>query len=406
MCMIYKGYNYYIKNSEETESGDSIIDIGKPEKSEDTTEEKNTGGQNDTTEGGLLIATKGDADSTEEDGVTTETGTPDGGSSSKDKPDLAMIFGITSAVLLLVVIYLASMLAKLKGKNNASAGDEEGSGNFGDSDNINNVDNAGSDPSRFAPTFAPVESVSKSAEEKIGKLHNIGRRKGQQDSLGLTEYNGGTLAIVADGMGGLADGDRVSQKIVMTLLQDSASIAGASRDNRLYEMVSHANREVNQMLGPEGLYKSGSTLLAVMAESDGFHWVAVGDSHIYLFRAGTLLLMNREHIYEAELVQKAINGENTFADVKTNPKKDGLTSFIGMGNLKYIDGSMEKVTYAPGDWILLMSDGVFNTVPEPDMCRLLNEAPSAKVAAERLEQEVLRRQNPKQDNFTAIIMEL
>ena len=67
---------------------------------------------------------------------------------------------------------------------------------------------------------------------------------------------------------------------------------------------------------------------------------------------------------------------------------------------------MEKVTYAPGDWILLMSDGVFNTVPEPDMCRLLNEAPSAKVAAERLEQEVLRRQNPKQDNFTAIIMEL
>ena len=401
MHMIIKGYNYYINNSEETESGDSMIDIGKPGKSEDTTEEKTTSNQNDTTEVGLLIATKGDADtSTEDGGVTTETGTPEGGSSSKNKPDLAMIFGITSAVLLLIVIYLASTLAKLKGKSGASESHDEEPEDYG------NSENTASNPSDFAPPFSPVGTVSKSAEDRVGKLHNIGRRKGQQDSLGLTEYNGGTLAIVADGMGGLADGDRVSQKIVMTLLQDSANITGASKDNRLYEMVSHANREVNHMLGPEGLYKSGSTLLAVMAENDGFHWVAVGDSHIYLYRAGKLLLMNREHVYEAELIQKAINGENSFAEAKTNPKRGGLTSFIGMGNLKYIDGSIDKVTYAPGDWILLMSDGVFNTVPEPDMCKLLNEAPSARVAAERLEQEVLRRQNPKQDNFTAIIMEL
>ena len=366
--MIYKGYTYFI---EMEDSDVSITDVGLTTEDavEDTTEEP--------------VATTGSADD--------DTG------ESKQGLNLTTIFGITSAVLLLIVIYLTGELSKLKNKQ----------------DNDDNVsDNDYSDSSSgFSDEVAEtgqseIFNLSKTAEDRVGKLHNIGRRKGQQDSLGLTEYNGGTLAIVADGMGGLADGDRVSQKIVMTLLQDSANLTGPSRDNRLYEMVAHANREVNHMLGPEGLYKSGSTLLAVMAEKDGFHWATVGDSHIYLYRAGKLLLLNREHVYEAELIQKAINGENSFEEAKTNPKKSGLTSFIGMGNLKYIDGSIDKVSSGEGDWILLMSDGVFNTVPEPDMCRLLNEAPSAKIAAERLEQEVLRRQNPRQDNFTAIILEL
>ncbi len=420
--MIYKGYLYYIQlNNSDKDSlsgfgkpGDTAatteeggISLGKPTEEENTTEDKNTiedekdsehgKKEKDTTE---EVATGEDANQTSEDFVlTTETAEPTKDDSSGEKTNLTMIFGITSAVLLLIVIYLATKLSRLKNGNsyNDDSMDYSPDNDYGTPDMTGNMEyTAGSN----------VSHLSKSTEERVGKLHNIGRRKGQQDSLGLTEYNGGTLAVVADGMGGLADGDRVSQKIVMTLLQDSTKLSGGSPDNKLYEMVAHANREVNKMLGPEGLYKSGSTLLAVMAEKDGFHWAAVGDSHIYLFRAGKLLLMNREHVYEAELIQKAINGENSFAEVKTNPKKGGLTSFIGMGNLKYIDGSIDKVTSGEGDWILLMSDGVFNTVPEPDMCRLLNEAPSAKVAAERLEQEVLRRQNPKQDNFTAIILEL
>ena len=423
--MIYKGYTYFI---EMEDSDDSIINLGKPtedktedgteEATEDVTEEAPTeeetqgGGRKDkkdkteeetTTEdstednsitGVGLTTEEAVEDSTEELITTTEAA--EDSEDSKQGLNLTTIFGITSAVLLLIVIYLASALSKLKNKQN----------NYDDTDD-DYSDSSNDFSGEVKETGqSEVSNLSKTAEDRVGKLHNIGRRKGQQDSLGLTEYNGGTLAIVADGMGGLADGDRVSQKIVMTLLQDSTKLSGGSPDNKLYEMIAHANREVNQMLGPEGLYKSGSTLLAVMAEKDGFHWAAVGDSHIYLYRAGKLLLMNREHVYEAELIQKAINGENSFAEVKTNPKKSGLTSFIGMGNLKYIDGSIDKVASGEGDWILLMSDGVFNTVPEPDMCKLLNDAPSAKVAAERLEQEVLRRQNPKQDNFTAIILEL
>lgn len=241
---------------------------------------------------------------------------------------------------------------------------------------------------------------------RVGTLHNIGKRSGQQDSLGTIETAGGTFAVVADGMGGLADGDRVSQCIVMTMLQDAAALSAGRNETRLYEMAAHANREVNRLLGAEGLYKSGSTLIAVLVEEGCFHWVSVGDSRIYLYRGGNLLQINPEHTYETELMQQAVNGDMSFREAKKHPKRSGLTSFLGMGDLKYVDGSRRGVTSCAGDRLLLMSDGVFNTLKEEEICRVMRENADVAHAAAALEEQVLIKNNPKQDNFTAVIMEV
>lgn len=255
----------------------------------------------------------------------------------------------------------------------------------------------------------PKETENKeqlSEEDHIGKLHNIGNRKSQQDSLGITETENGIFAVVADGMGGLSDGDKVSQKIVMTMLQDAVVPGPSPVENRLFAMISHANHEVNRMLGAANQYKSGSTAIAILTEEDGFHWVSVGDSRIYLYRGQRLMQLNKEHTYEADLLCQAVNGEISFEEVKRNPKRKGLTSFVGMGELKLVDGSQRKVLKQKGDILLLMSDGVFNTLFEEEICQILSTSKNAKEMAEKMEGQVLSHQNPKQDNFTAVIIEL
>lgn len=305
---------------------------------------------------------------------------------------LSIILGVLSAVLFVVCVILAYMLIRLRKKQSVQT--------VGTTYTDNVSERTVHMPEEVA------EQEPEKAENRVGKVHNIGRRSGQQDSLGMTSFDGGTLAIVADGMGGLSDGDRVSQQIVMTMLQDSTILKPGRTENCLYEMIAHANREVNQMLGAENQYKSGSTVIAALIEPDGFQWATVGDSHIYLYRGNQLLLLNREHVYEAELMQMAVNGRISFQSVKTDKSRSGLTSFIGMGELKYIDGSTKKLTYQTGDWLLLMSDGVFNTLSEAEICRIVQESACAAEAAERMEQAVLAKQNPKQDNFTAILLEL
>lgn len=249
-----------------------------------------------------------------------------------------------------------------------------------------------------APAFSgrPVQSV--------GRLHHIGMRKNQQDSFGVTQTGSGMLAVVADGMGGLADGEKVSQRIVQTMIADASRISPGQSDGVLYHMAAHANTEVSQMLGREKLYQSGSTLIAVLAERESFQWVSIGDSRIYLYRGGALLQINREHIYETELLEKAANHEITFAEARRHAKRKSLTSFIGMGELKHMDGSMRPVRTQRGDRILLMSDGVFNTLTEDQIAAVLKQYSRAEEAAAALERAVLAAENPRQDNFTAIII--
>ncbi len=252
---------------------------------------------------------------------------------------------------------------------------------------------------------SPTVSGGSRRTVRIGKVHNIGQRKSQQDSFGVTQAGDGLLAVVADGMGGLADGDKVSQKIVMTMLQDAARIRPGQQENVLFEAVGHANREINAMLGSAGQYKSGSTLVAVLTGREGFHWISVGDSRIYLYRNRHLIQLNREHNYETELLAQAVNGEISFEEVRTHPKRQGLTSFIGMGELKYVDGSRRRIALERGDKLLLMSDGVYNTLSEEDMGRILEETEDVQEAAAIFEKRILEIQKAKQDNFTAVILE-
>ena len=75
-----------------------------------------------------------------------------------------------------------------------------------------------------------------------------------------------------------------------------------------------------------------------------------------------------------------------------------------MGRLKYIDKSLDSIPLAPGDRIVLMTDGVFNALPDKTIEAVLNRYPNVQEAAAEMERLVIQRANPRQDNFTAVII--
>ena len=240
----------------------------------------------------------------------------------------------------------------------------------------------------------------------VGSLQNIGGRPYQEDSSGVANLSDGALAVVADGMGGLSNGDKVSQKIIFTMMGFAKALRPGQMDGVLFQMVKGTVDVVNRMLGKDGLYKSGSTLMAVLVRGGRFHWIAVGDSHIYLFRDGQLIQLNQEHNRGQDLLRHAIAGELTFDEVRADPKKSGLTSFIGMGEIKYVEKSLDSIALHPGDRIVLMTDGVFNALSDSEIAAVLAQNPDVKTAARMMEQGVLSKAAPHQDNFTAVILGL
>ena len=221
-------------------------------------------------------------------------------------------------------------------------------------------------------TVCPIPGIS------IGKIHDIGRRDYQQDSFGQTTVlrNTGILAVLADGMGGLSGGERVSQKIVMEALTFGSTLQANQVPTALPGMVAGINRAVNQMLGPKGLYTSGSTVVSALITGNALRWISVGDSRIYLYRDGQISQLSRDHDLLQDWMPDILEGKRSMAEALRDPNGRKLTSFIGMGELRHVDYNRTPIPLLPGDRVLLMSDGVYGTVSDAEMAAILRDCGS------------------------------
>lgn len=252
-----------------------------------------------------------------------------------------------------------------------------------------------------APDRSRVERLT------VGKLHEQGAREGQQDCFAVSDEalmsTHGLLAVVADGMGGLADGDKVSTAAVQAVLDEFTMCPAAGEPEQvLLSLARKAAQEVNRLLGPEGLRKSGSTLVMGLVKNGNFSFLSIGDSRICLCRDGVLMQLNREHVYRNDLALRAVNGELSVSEAFSDPQGSGLISFLGMGKLTQVDLPAAPFRLLPGDKLLLMSDGVYNALSDQELTQALQGEPEQ--AAQAIQTAIQAKNYTNQDNYTAVIL--
>lgn len=338
----------------------------------------------------------------EETLTTAETQVPGG-----DEPAAGFLSGgglLYAALALLLALIVCVALVIIR-KNNAEKKRRQRrrARRAGSRDDL--ITTRGVDPTL---ANAPMAAAPAAAQQPIvAAVHqHIGAREDQQDSYGasdLTAYpTSGVLAVVADGMGGLSNGGAVSSALVRTFLEGFRHMAGQTQpQDMLLEMAIQANNYINQML--RGAERSGSTLVSAVVQDGYLHFLTVGDSRIYLYRAGTLLQLNREHIYQEELAVKAINRLISIPQVSGDRQAHSLTSYFGIGSIPAIDRNYEGIKLVPGDRILLATDGVFGTLSREEMEQALQG--TVGEATQALGDRIREIDKPYQDNNTALILE-
>lgn len=256
------------------------------------------------------------------------------------------------------------------------------------------------------PTFVQQPAISRQAPLTVGAVSGMGNRPAQQDCMDSAPlFQGhGVLSVVADGMGGLVDSQEVSQRIVSQAISLSNAIRPDNMDMALTSMLNVVTNDVNSMLGPDRLYKSGSTLVAVLATPQNFRWLSVGDSRIYLYRDGYVNQLNQDHCLLQEWMPDILDGKRNYEEASRDPEGKRITSFIGMGSLKYVDKSLLPIAAKPGDRVLLMTDGVYNAITTHQMANILKQYPDVQTAAEMFERAVQAAHIPTQDNYTVQII--
>lgn len=195
---------------------------------------------------------------------------------------------------------------------------------------------------------------------------DIGTREYQQDAFAYTSVEDRFVAIICDGMGGLKGSEQASKSAVNHWI-------GACRKG-IGEFQIFARRAVEEMdrLIRENQKTGGTTAVAVHIQNGSLSWLSVGDSKVYLLRHGRLHALTREHNYQMVLDSRLSRGEITEDEFKKESEKGAsLVSYIGRGQLPYMDLSPEPLRLLEDDVVILCSDGLYKSIPESRLERLV-----------------------------------
>lgn len=246
----------------------------------------------------------------------------------------------------------------------------------------------------------------------FGNAQHIGARASQQDAFGFsnpfeTDFvaHAGLLAVLADGMGGLAHGDLASRTALSAFLGAyRTKTPGEPVAAALARSLEAANAAVCDLAARHNASGDlGTTLIAAVLRPEGLEWVSVGDSGLFLYHGDQFTGLNEPHVYARDLDARAAAGKITPEAALADPQRDALTSFLGLRTLPHVDRSVRALPLDPTDCILLASDGLFKTLSTGEM-RTAMSAAAIQERCDALVRAVMAKQAAGQDNVTVVAL--
>lgn len=204
---------------------------------------------------------------------------------------------------------------------------------------------------------------------------DVGRlRKGNEDTLRMDSARG--IFLVADGMGGHAAGEiasdlaaRVMEEALTTAVEAAAgpqALDEALRNasHQAYEAIVQCCRDSPHTRG------MGTTLTACVLDENGIGRVGhIGDSRLYRLREGVLEQVTHDHTW----VQREVDAGRLSADAaRTHPLSHIVTRVLS----EDVEPEMDVLAtpLAPGDLLLLATDGLYNMVADVEIARILTQS--------------------------------
>lgn len=242
-----------------------------------------------------------------------------------------------------------------------------------------------------------------------------GNRRYQQDAVYVSpsrklaaNKKTRVLAVVCDGMGGMADGGKASETAIQKMVQGFQQIEKLPNVDIpafFRRGIVTIDRIIHDFPKEDGK-GSGTTMVAVIAEDNKLYWASVGDSRIYIIRGNQMRQVTRDHNYWFRLQEMVANGQLTEEEALLKPQKEALISFLGIGNVSLMDVNIQPFEMQYGDVIMLCSDGITKTLPDSQIHNIItNEIVSMEDKAKTLVNAAVTGNTHSQDNTSVAILQ-
>lgn len=218
----------------------------------------------------------------------------------------------------------------------------------------------------------------------------------------------GKLLIVADGMGGEAEGERactIAVDQVTTYVLNSLSWCFRLEEDSEHDFEDHlkealesCQKSIKRVVSehPE-MNSMGTTMTMVYIIWPRAFVVHVGDSRCYLLRNGQLDQITVDHTV-SEIM--AGTGQMSRDEARHSPMGHALWNVIG-GRSDELSVDVYRLTLERDDILLLCTDGLYDMVPLEKLRDVLNANANAETTCRKLVD--LANENGGKDNITTIV---
>lgn len=208
---------------------------------------------------------------------------------------------------------------------------------------------------------------------------------------------------VADGMGGHFHGEVAAQitvQLLAELFQKQAKTTLKDPVDFLQQSLLSAHAAIGEyVVEHEFLESPRTTCVACVIQHSTAWWAHIGDSRLYLFRDGKLLVRTQDHSKVQQLFEQ---GKITEFQMTTHPERNKIYNCLGGILQPEIDLSRPQ-TLQSGDTVLICTDGLWSSVRVSEMTAMLQKSPVTEVIPKMVETAEARG-GAEGDNVSAIGM--
>lgn len=229
--------------------------------------------------------------------------------------------------------------------------------------------------------------------------------------------SGRRCAGVFDGVGGIEGGGEAA-RLASRCIQETM-ISNEKLEKAFVRCHAYLREQGEKRFGHQ-IATTGVVLLVSLSRGFDVRWGSVGDSRLYHYHAGSLAQISRDDSLisqaldsgwitreRAEAIQEA-TGLEELNPIERNlfGARNIVTQSLGIGRLWPQVGAF---AVAPGDWLVLTSDGVHDNLTNAEIAAILRKGegdPAAAIvhAARVVSQGASLRAKP--DDLTAVVLEL
>ncbi len=233
---------------------------------------------------------------------------------------------------------------------------------------------------------------------ELGAASTFGTRAVQQDYFGVKELEGALLILLADGIG--QHGDIAAKLAVDTFRNLFVNKAILDKPQYFFRRAANASNKI--ILNTLEERQGESSVAAVVIDKSQFFYMLVGNCRVAVFRNGDLIPVSEGQTIDVLARHRYEEGRISKQQTLELLDRQRRYNVIGQDSFEELELFSKPLKLKKNDLIVVMSEGVLNTLRWKEIEEILEKPQSPQFLAETVIKRVDK--SPMVDKANATIL--